>query len=215
MKRVAFCTLGCKVNQYETNAMEEKFLNSGYKVVEFSDIAEPRLNIITTNSGYTRLFPTTVFKKGESGFLNVPTVSSHNGWQNSIILKVNGVEFTMIPVEYTAGFFLLAETETTEQLYNAITGTTATTSKLPKRSISYSNWSTFISKLKAVTELNFYIPSREEWQYAYRGGNKSQNYTYSGSNVISDVAWYDGNSEGKFHEVKLLQPNELGFYDMS
>ena len=192
--------------------------NAGYTPYiygEFSDLEQPRLNIITTNSGYTRLFPTSVFKKGESGFLNVPTVSSHNGWQNSVILKVNGVEFTMIPVEYTAGFFLLAETETTEQLYNAIIGSTATTSKLPKRNISYSNWSTFISKLKATTELNFYIPSREEWQHAYKGGEKSQNSTYSGSNIISNVAWYEGNSEGKVHDVKLLQPNELGFYDMS
>ena len=33
MKKVAFCTLGCKVNQYETNAMEQKFLQAGYKYV--------------------------------------------------------------------------------------------------------------------------------------------------------------------------------------
>ena len=35
-KKIAFCTLGCKVNQYETEAMEELFINSGYKVVPFS-----------------------------------------------------------------------------------------------------------------------------------------------------------------------------------
>ena len=28
-KKVAFITLGCKVNQYETNAMCEKFINKG------------------------------------------------------------------------------------------------------------------------------------------------------------------------------------------
>ena len=33
-KRVAFITLGCKVNQYETNAMTQKFIESGYCVVE-------------------------------------------------------------------------------------------------------------------------------------------------------------------------------------
>ena len=31
---VAFYTLGCKVNQYETNAMEEMFIKSGYSIVE-------------------------------------------------------------------------------------------------------------------------------------------------------------------------------------
>lgn len=181
----------------------------------FSDSEQPRLNIITSTSGYTRLLPTSVFTKGESGYMNVPTISSHNGWQQSVILKVNNVEFTMVPVEYSGGFFLLAETETTEQLYNAITGATATTSKLPKTGRDYNGWVTFISKMKAATELNFYIPSKDEWQHAYKGGNKSQNYTYSGSNIISNVAWYQGNSNGTRHDVKLLQPNELGFYDMS
>lgn len=39
-KIVAFCTLGCKVNQYETNAMMQEFINHGYKVVEFEEEAE-------------------------------------------------------------------------------------------------------------------------------------------------------------------------------
>ena len=40
MKKVAFCTLGCKVNQYETNAMEESFRNSGYEIVNFEEKAD-------------------------------------------------------------------------------------------------------------------------------------------------------------------------------
>lgn len=39
-KKVAFCTLGCKVNQYETNAMIQKFLDKNYKVVEFEEVAD-------------------------------------------------------------------------------------------------------------------------------------------------------------------------------
>ena len=35
--KVAFYTLGCKVNQYETNAMKQKFIDSGYEVVEFEE----------------------------------------------------------------------------------------------------------------------------------------------------------------------------------
>jgi len=38
--RVAFHTLGCKVNQYETNAMIQLFLENGYKLVEFNEIAD-------------------------------------------------------------------------------------------------------------------------------------------------------------------------------
>lgn len=40
MKKVAFYTLGCKVNQYETNAMKQKFIEKDYKIVEFEDVAD-------------------------------------------------------------------------------------------------------------------------------------------------------------------------------
>lgn len=39
-KKVAFVSLGCKVNQYETNAMSQEFIQSGYEVVDFSDKAD-------------------------------------------------------------------------------------------------------------------------------------------------------------------------------
>ena len=40
MKRVAFCTLGCKVNQYETEALSGIFRKAGYSVVDFEEEAE-------------------------------------------------------------------------------------------------------------------------------------------------------------------------------
>mgnify|MGYP000893333853 CR=1 FL=1 len=40
MKRVAFCTLGCKVNQYDSEAMLEKFLQDGYTAVPFEEEAD-------------------------------------------------------------------------------------------------------------------------------------------------------------------------------
>ena len=46
MKKVAFYTLGCKVNQYETNAMIQKFINSGYQVVEIEE--KPDIAIVNT-----------------------------------------------------------------------------------------------------------------------------------------------------------------------
>ena len=39
-RSVAFCTLGCKVNQYETEAMCELFKASGYQVTDFEDFAD-------------------------------------------------------------------------------------------------------------------------------------------------------------------------------
>ena len=38
--KVAFITLGCRVNQYETEAMAEKFIKEGYEVVNHTEFSE-------------------------------------------------------------------------------------------------------------------------------------------------------------------------------
>ncbi len=40
MKKVAFLTLGCKVNMYDTEAMQELFAKRGYEIVDFEDKAD-------------------------------------------------------------------------------------------------------------------------------------------------------------------------------
>ena len=38
--KVGFLTLGCKVNQYETNGMIQRFKECGYDIVEFEEKAD-------------------------------------------------------------------------------------------------------------------------------------------------------------------------------
>ena len=40
IKTCAYCTLGCKVNSYDTDAMRAVMEESGYITVPFSDIAD-------------------------------------------------------------------------------------------------------------------------------------------------------------------------------
>ena len=73
----------------------------------------------------------------------------------------------------------------------------------------------FADVLSERTGKKFRLPTEAEWEYAARGGIKSGNHKYSGSDNIDDVAWYVSNSDDMTHEVGKKNANELGIYDMN
>lgn len=81
---------------------------------------------------------------------------------------------------------------------------------------SYSEWMSFIYDLSVKTGRRFRLPTSEEWEYAAKGGTKSQHFKYAGSNNIDEVASYSDNGDStKVMVGKQKQCNELGIYDMS
>ena len=156
---------------------------------------------------------------------------------------VNGVTFTMVAVQggtfmmgateeqgddsfddekpahrVSLSDYCIGQTEVTQALWQAVMDNNPSYFKdpnLPVEKVSWNDCQTFITKLNQITGRRFRLPSEAEWEYAARGGNKSHGYKYSGSNTLSDVAWYDGNSDSKTHPVGQKQANELGLYDMS
>ena len=114
--------------------------------------------------------------------------------------------------------YYIGKYEVTQTLWKAVMGKNPSKFKgdnLPVEQVSWDDCQEFISKLNNITSKTFRLPTEAEWEYAARGGNKSQGYQYSGSNNISDVAWYKDNSGYKTHTVGSKQANELGIYDMS
>jgi formylglycine-generating enzyme required for sulfatase activity len=59
------------------------------------------------------------------------------------------------------------------------------------------------------------LPREAEWEWAARGGVFSKGYTYSGSNDVDEVAWYDANSPSETQPVGTKGANELEIHDMS
>lgn len=85
----------------------------------------------------------------------------------------------------------------------------------PVENISWFDVQIFTNKLNQLTGKYYRLPTEAEWEYAAKGGNKSLNYKYAGSNNPSIVAWYAENSGKISHPVGRKLPNELGLYDMS
>ncbi len=154
-------------------------------------------------------------------------------------ITVNGVSFNMVrvaggtftmgatpeqggdansdekPHRVTLSSFMIGQTEVTQELWQAVMGNNPSYNKgakLPVEQVSWGDCYEFIRKLNQLTGQNFRLPTEAEWEYAARGGAKSQGYKYSGSNTPGDVAWYNC---GGTYAVATKRPNELGLYDMS
>ena len=114
--------------------------------------------------------------------------------------------------------YYIGKYEVTQALWQAVMGNNPSEFKgdnLPVENVNWNDCQKFISKLNLITGKTFRLPTEAEWEYAARGGKKSRGYQYSGSNNLSDVAWYYKNSGIKTHAVGTKQANELGIYDMS
>ena len=114
--------------------------------------------------------------------------------------------------------YYIGETEITQAQWRAIMGSNPsyyTGDNRPVEKVSWEDAQEFCKKLSELTGKRYVLPTEAQWEYAARGGNKSNGYTYSGSNTIGDVAVYWDNIINQHSNVKSKKPNELGIYDMS
>lgn len=151
---------------------------------------------------------------------------------------VNGVTFEMVRVEggtyqmgswsgasseqpvhsETVGTFYIGRTEVTQRLWAAVMGNNPSNFRgenNPVECVSWYDCQEFVERLSRMTGRTFRLPTEVEWEYAARGGNRSRGYLYSGSENLSSVGWYDGNSGSMTHPVGQKLDNELGIFDMS
>ena len=113
--------------------------------------------------------------------------------------------------------FWLAKTAVTQSQWQEVMGSNPSKFRgveLPVENVSWEDAQAYIAKLNGKVGLpegwKFALPTDAQWEYACRAGEKGP---YSGG-ALDEVAWYDGNSGGRTHEVGQKKPNEWGLHDM-
>ena len=135
-----------------------------------------------------------------------------------VILNYNGepteFEWEEPAHQVTVSSFYIGKYEVTQAQWVKVMGRNPSRIRgdnLPVHSINWYDAQEFISRLNALTGKQYRLPTEAEWEFAARGGNKSQGYKYSGSNTVTEVA----PPARRLYRVGSLQPNELGIYNMS
>ena len=147
--------------------------------------------------------------------------------EGSFLMGSNDCDREQPPHMVTVSTFYIGETEVTQELWKAVMGDNPSNFKkggnYPVENVSWNDCQTFIKKLNEKTGKKFRLPTEAEWEFAARGG-KSGGTKYSGSDNLSEVAWYgywDDNDKNRTitttttMPVAQKKPNSLGIYDMS
>ena len=118
----------------------------------------------------------------------------------------------------TLSNYWIGKTEVTQQLWQTVMGNNPSYFKgpdLPVDNVSWNDCQQFIKRLNERTGQRFRLPTEAEWEYAARGGTRTNHYLYSGGNDATDVGWVWANAKEKTHAVGKRRDNELGIYDMT
>ncbi|GAB4401903.1 MAG: hypothetical protein OHK0053_25200 [Microscillaceae bacterium] len=167
---------------------------------------------------------------------DTPTAGSYTEQINGVVLEmvqIKGGTFMMgsptseperesdeTQHQVTLRDFKMGKYEVSQAQWRAVMGSNPSRFKdcdnCPVENVSWEDIQEFLQKLNAMTGKNYRLPTEAEWEYACRAGTTTPFYT--GNNLTTDQANYDGNSKGQYRAkttpVGSFAPNAWGLYDM-
>jgi formylglycine-generating enzyme required for sulfatase activity len=134
--------------------------------------------------------------------------------------------------EWRAGFTPLPSSklsmhklETTQEIFQAITGAEPSRWKGPRNSVEMVSWDEAAAFCVKATDLLrtakliepdqiVRLPSEPEWELSCRAGTTTAFSFGDDEKLLPDFGWFDGNAAGNDPPTGAKKPNPWGLYDM-
>lgn len=132
--------------------------------------------------------------------------------QDSLSRNVHNVELSN---------FYISKFEVTQAQWRAFLSTDGRCIKDDKEGLvamdmlSWEDAVAFADTLSHLTGLKFSLPTEAQWEFAARGGVKSNHFVFSGHDEPKEVGWTSFEVSGSAHKVGGKRYNELELYDMT
>ncbi len=182
-------------------------------------IYEFKVKSVCPNNGEASVF------SDVSSFITLPEMQKIEGGvftmgQNDPDIGGSGNSADEAPIHsVTVSGFYISKYEVTQNQWFAIMGTNPSffqnCGNCPIEGISWNDIQIFLQKLDSVSGINYRLPTEAEWEYSASGGVSTHDYQYSGSNTLSEVAWYNLNSGSATKSIGQKTSNELMLYDLT
>lgn len=186
----------------------ERFYDQSKRDTAYIDSLHPQLEKMLHRSPYIRKEQKEVITYILWNMVYVEGGTMNMGINNNLSTTISSFFINRYEVSQDEWYVIMGENPSRQRHRNT-----------PVDQLSWFDANRFTQRLVDLSGLPFRLPYEAEWEYAARGGKKTQGFLYAGSNEPEKVAWFreriKEQNDFVSKDTGKKSPNELGLYDMS